>query len=180
MAIYGYARVSTADQDLSVQEVALKAAGCEHIRSEKISGTKSDRPELKTLLQFMRDGDTLVVTRIDRLARSIRDLQNMVHEMKERGISLRATEQNVDTGSAAGKAFFDMLGVFAEFETGLRKERQAEGIAKAQKAGKYKGRKRSVDVDKVRDLKEAGQSVSAIARELNISRVSVYRALDAA
>ena len=180
MAIYGYARVSTADQDLSVQEAALKAAGCEHIRSEKISGTKSDRPELKTLLQFMRDGDTLVVTRIDRLARSIRDLQNMVHEMKERGISLRATEQNVDTGSAAGKAFFDMLGVFAEFETGLRKERQAEGIAKAQKAGKYKGRKRSVDVDKVRDLKEAGQSVSAIARELNISRVSVYRALDAA
>ena len=180
MAIYGYARVSTAEQDLSLQEAALKASGCEHIRSEKISGTKLNRPELKTLLEFMREGDTLVVTRIDRLARSLRDLQNMVHDMKERGISLRATEQSVDTSSAAGKAFFDMLGVFAEFETGIRKERQAEGIAKAKDAGKYKGRKRSVDVNEVRNLKKAGLNVSAIARELSISRVSVYRALEAA
>jgi DNA invertase Pin-like site-specific DNA recombinase len=179
MAVYGYARVSTNDQDLTVQETALKAAGCDNIRSEKISGSSMDRPELKTLLEFMREGDTLVVTRIDRLARSLRDLQNMVHDLKERGINLKATEQSVDTSSAAGKAFFDMLGVFAEFETGIRKERQAEGIAKAQDAGKYKGRKPSIDKDKVRGLKDAGMSVSAIAKEMSISRMSVYRILDA-
>lgn len=180
MAVYGYARVSTNDQDLTVQETALKAAGCDNIRSEKISGSSMDRPELKTLLEFMREGDTLVVTRIDRLARSLRDLQNMVHDLKERGINLKATEQSVDTSSAAGKAFFDMLGVFAEFETGIRKERQAEGIAKAKKAGKYQGRKQSIDRDKVLALKDAGNSVSAIAKEMSISRMSVYRILDAA
>jgi DNA invertase Pin-like site-specific DNA recombinase len=89
------------------------------------------REELKTLLQFLREGDTLVVTRIDRLARSTRDLQNLVHELRERGIHLKATEQPIDTSTAAGKCFFDMLAAFAEFETNLRRERQLEGIAKA-------------------------------------------------
>jgi DNA invertase Pin-like site-specific DNA recombinase len=125
MSIYGYARVSTLDQDFSIQHAALKAADCEVIRAEKASGTARDgRTELQALLEFLRAGDTLVVTRIDRLARSLRDLQDIVHELKARGVALKATEQPVDTGTAAGKAFLDMLGVFAEFETNLRRKRQ--------------------------------------------------------
>src|SRR5580698_3390094 len=141
MALYGYARVSTLDQNLSVQRAALKAAGCDVIRAEKASGSRRDgRTELQVLLDFLRPGDALVVTRIDRLARSLRDLQNIVHKLKERSVTLHATEQPINTGTAAGKAFLDMLGVFAEFETNLRKERQAEGIAAAKAAGVYKGR----------------------------------------
>jgi DNA invertase Pin-like site-specific DNA recombinase len=128
-------------------------------------------------MEFLRPGDTLVVTRIDRLARSIRDLQNIVHELKERGVTLRATEQPIDTGTAAGKAFLDMLGVFAEFETNLRKERQFEGIVKAKADGVYKGRKPSIDVAKVRELWAQGMGATEIAKQLNIHRVSVYRAL---
>ena len=95
-------------------------AGCEVIRAEKASGTGRDgRTELQALLEFLRAGDTLVVTRIDRLARSLKDLQDIVHELKAKGVALKATEQPVDTGTAAGKAFLDMLGVFAEFETNL-------------------------------------------------------------
>jgi DNA invertase Pin-like site-specific DNA recombinase len=126
----------TVDQDLSIQEAALRTAGCTVIRAEKVTGTTTDgREELKTLLQFLREGDTLVVTRIDRLARSTRDLQNLVHELRERGIHLKATEQPIDTSTAAGKCFFDMLAAFAEFETNLRRERQLEGIAKAKADG---------------------------------------------
>ena len=138
---YGYARVSTRDQDLSIQETALKAAGCELIRAEKMSGTRREgRTELDLLLQFVREGDELMITRIDRLARSIGDLQDIVRALKAKGVTLRATEQPIDTSTAAGKCFLDMLGVFAEFETNLRRERQLEGIAKAKAAGVYKGR----------------------------------------
>lgn len=181
MAIYGYARVSTADQDLTVQREALKAAGCEIIREEKISGTsRQGRKELQTLLEFLRSGDTLVVTRLDRLARSMDDLTNIASELQEKGVALKATEQPVDTSSAAGKAFFQMLGVFAEFETNLRKERQMEGIAKAKAAGVYKGRKPSIDVDEVKRLRdEKGMGATEIARELGIARTSVYRVLSA-
>lgn len=97
------------------------------------------------MLDFLRPDDTLIVTRIDRLARSIKDLQDIVHALNQRGITLKATEQPVDTRTAAGKAFFDMLGVFAEFETNLRRERQLEGIAAAKARGVYRGRKSSID-----------------------------------
>ncbi len=126
MATYGYARVSTIDQDLTIQQAALKAAGCTIIRAEKASGTTlSGRTELQVLLDFLRPGDELVITRIDRLARSMKDLQDIVHELKARRVTLRATEQPIDTSTAAGKAFLDMLGVFAEFETNLRRERRS-------------------------------------------------------
>jgi DNA invertase Pin-like site-specific DNA recombinase len=139
-SVFGYARVSTADQDLSLQQAALAAAGCTIIRSEKASGTsRSGRTELETLMEFLRPGNALVVTRIDRLARSLRDLQNLVHELRERGVHLRATEQPIDTSTAAGKAFLDMMGVFAEFETNLRRERQMEGIEAAKERGAYGG-----------------------------------------
>src|SRR5437764_11337631 len=117
MTIIGYARVSTTDQDLSIQEAALKAAGCDVIRAEKRSGTSTNRrTELQTVLDFIRSGDVLMVTRIDRLARSIGDLQDIVRALKAKGASLRATEQPIDTSTATGKCFLDMLGVFAEFE----------------------------------------------------------------
>lgn len=179
MATYGYARVSTSDQDCAVQVAALRAAGCEIIRSEKASGTTRDgRPELETLLQFVRDGDVLMVTRIDRLARSMKDLQDIVHELKRKGVALRTTEQPVDTSTAAGKAFLDMLGVFAEFETNLRRERQAEGIAAAKEAGVYTGRRPSINVNQVRQLTAQGIGPSEIAKRLGISRASVYRTMD--
>ena len=124
----GYARVSTADQNLDAQMAALEAAGCTMVRTETGDGaTLAGRPELRTILDFIHPGETLVVTRIDRLARSMRDLQIIVATLKDKGAHLAATEQPVDTSTAAGKAFFDMLGVFAEFETNLRRERQAEG-----------------------------------------------------
>lgn len=178
--LYGYARVSTAGQDLAIQRAALKAAGCSVIREEKVSGTsRRGRDELALLLEFVRPGDVLVVTRIDRLARSMRDLQDIVHLLKDRGVALRVTEQPIDTSSAAGKAFLDMLGVFAEFETNLRRERQMEGIADAKARGVYagKGRRPSIDSAAVLSLRDGGKRPAAIARELGISRASVYRHL---
>jgi DNA invertase Pin-like site-specific DNA recombinase len=178
MALYGYARVSSADQDYALQEHALKQAGCEVIRAEKVSGTtRKGRVELDILLAFLRPGDTLVVTRVDRLARSIKDLQDIVVDLKKRDVTLRATEQPINTETAAGKAFFDMLGVFAEFETNLRKERQREGIEAAKAKGVYRGGKKSVDDDKIQELHSQGLGATKIAKQLSISRASVYRAL---
>src|SRR3712207_2814553 len=136
MTLYGYARVSSLDQDLTLQEEMLRAAGCQIVRAEKKSGTvREGRSELRLLLDFLHKGDTLVVTRIDRLARSVKDLQDIIHELRAKGVALKATEQPVDTGSAAGKAFLDMLGVFAEFETNLPRERQMEGVKAAKARG---------------------------------------------
>ncbi|RMM10740.1 RlgA [Pseudomonas syringae] len=179
MALYGYARVSTSDQDFVLQEKTLREAGCDVVRSEKKSGaSRVGRTELKTLLDFLRPGDTLVVTRVDRLARSIKDLQDIVYTLKERGVSLKATEQPIDTQSAAGKAFLDMLGVFAEFETNLRRERQLEGIADAKARGVYRGRKPSIDPLEVQRLwTEENLGATEIARKLGVGRASVYRAL---
>lgn len=182
MTLYGYARVSTTDQDLAIQEAALRAAGCQVVRAEKRTGTSREgRTELDLLMQFLRSGDMLVVTRIDRLARSLKDLQDIVHELKGKGVALRATEQPVDTATAAGKAFLDMLGVFAEFETNLRRERQMGGIAAAKARGVYRGRKPSINPEEVRRLHAEGKlSPSAIARRMGIARSSVYRFLPGA
>lgn len=178
MNTIGYARVSTTDQDCAIQEAALQAHGCNIIRSERVSGTSTDRrTELRTVLDFLRKGDTLVVTRIDRLARSVGDLEGIVKEIEGKGAHLRCLEQPVDTGTPAGRAFLQMLGVFAEFETALRRERQMEGIAKAKAAGVYKGRKPSVPADQIKALRDAGKSPTEIARELRVGRTSVYRAL---
>ena len=180
MALYGYARVSTSDQDLTLQTQTLRAAGCEIIRAEKASGSsRTGRSELQLLLEFLRPGDTLMVTRVDRLARSIKDLQDIVYALTQQGVTFRATEQPVDTRSAAGKAFLDMLGVFAEFETNLRRERQMEGIAAAKARGVYRGRKPSIDPAEVWRLYTMEKmGATAIARQLGIGRASVYRALE--
>jgi DNA invertase Pin-like site-specific DNA recombinase len=180
--MYGYTRVSSIDQDVSIQRAALKAAGCTVIRAEKAAGTsRKGRSELETMMEFLRRGDTLVVTRIDRLARSVRDLQNIVHELQEKGVHLKATEQPIDTSTAPGKAFLSMLGVFGEFETNLRRERQMEGIQAAKVRGVYKGRPRSIDANEIKRLLEEGLGASAVAKRLGIGRASVYRlARDAA
>jgi DNA invertase Pin-like site-specific DNA recombinase len=182
MAIYGYARASTVEQDVALQQETLRRAGCEVVRSEKSSGaSRAGRSELAVLLQFLRRGDTLMVTRVDRLARSIKDLQDIVYELRAVGVSLKATEQPIDTSTAAGKAFLDMLGVFAEFETNLRRERQMEGIAQAKAKGVYRGRKPSIDPIEVRRLRvEEKLGATAIAQRLGIGRASVYRMLSVA
>lgn len=178
MACYGYARVSSINQDYALQAKALLASGCEIVRAEKASGVGHSRTELELLLEFLQAGDTLMVTRVDRLARSIKDLQDIVHLLKEKNVTLKATEQPIDTRTAAGKAFLDMLGVFAEFETNLRRERQLEGIAAAKKRGAYSGRKKEIDDKEIQRLRfEENLSPTTISRQLRIGRSSVYRAL---
>ena len=174
----GYARVSSVDQNLDVQLETLKSFGCEKIYQEKVSGTSTQgRDELKECIEFVREGDELVITRIDRLARSVLDLQLIVKELSDKGVNLSATEQPISTKDATSKCFLDMLGVFAELETNLRKERQNEGILRAKQKGVYKGRKSSIDADKIKELKESGLGATAIAKEMNIHRDSVYRVL---
>lgn len=176
--LVGYARVSSAGQSLDVQFDALKAAGCEKLFAEKESGTSTEnRKALADALDFIREGDTLLVSRIDRLARSVGDLEMIVGTIKRKGAYLKAVEQPIDTSSPAGVAFLQMLGVFAQFESAIRKERQAEGIAKAKAEGRYKGRKPTVDADAVRALKAEGVRPVEIATKLGIARASVYRAL---
>ena len=177
--LYGYARVSATHQDLTIQIETLKKFGCEVIRSEKISGTTTEgRNELQTLLEFIREGDVLVVTRIDRLARSIADLQTIAKTLKDKGASLKCTEQPFDTSDIYGELTMNLLGVFAQFETSLRRERQMEGIAKAKTAGVYKGRKPSLNIQEIQKLKSEGLGATEISRRLNIGRASVYRVLN--
>ena len=174
----GYARVSSVDQNLDVQLETLKSFGCEKIYQEKVSGTSTQgRDELKECIEFVREGDELVITRIDRLARSVLDLQLIVKELSDKGVNLSATEQPISTKDATSKCFLDMLGVFAELETNLRKERQNEGILRAKQKGVSKGRKSSIDAGKIKELKESGLGATAIAKQLGIHRDSVYRVL---
>ena len=130
------------------------------------------------MLDFVRPGDTLVVTRIDRLARSIGDLQDIVRELRRKGATLKATEQPTNTSTATGKSFLDILGVFAEFETNLRRERQMEGISAAKARGVYKGRPATIEVSKVAALKAQGLGATEIAKRLGVGRASVCRVLE--
>jgi len=173
-----YSRVSSSGQSLEIQLDALKKFGCEKHFQEKVSGTSTQgRSQLKECLDFVREGDELVITRIDRLARSVLDLQLIVKELTDKGVNLTATEQPISTKDATSKCFLDMLGVFAELETNLRKERQIEGIARAKEKGVYKGRRSKIDVDQIKALKSEGLGATAIAKQLNIHRDSVYRLL---
>lgn len=180
MSLIGYARVSTTDQDLTVQLEQLQAAGCDKIFSEKRSGTTTEsRDQLVLALDYVREGDVLVVTRLDRLARSIIDLRQMIDRLQVQGVGFRALNQAaMDTTRSDGRLMLNMLAAFAEFETDLRRERQMEGIAKAKAAGVYKGRKPTVDVEAVRRLRAEGVGPAEIARRLGIGRASVYRALE--
>lgn len=178
----GYARVSSTGQSLEVQQDQLSAAGCEKVFAEKRSGTSmTGRQALEDAIEFAREGDTLIVTRLDRLARSGSDLQNIVTRLNAKGVGFRCLQQGaVDTTTGMGKLVLGILGAVAEFEADIRKERQLEGIAKAKEAGVYKGRKPTVNVEAVKALKVSGKGPAEIAKELGIGRASVYRALEKA
>lgn len=176
--IYGYARASIVHDDLPAQVAALKASGCSTVwTEERTDAIRDSRAELGAMLDLLRDGDTLVVTRFDRLARSLGDLQDIVRSLEAKGVNLRASERAIDTGQDAPMGFLDMLPVFVEFEANLRKERQMQGIAKAKAEGAFKGRKPSIDVSKVRELQASGLGPTEIANKLGIGRASVYRAI---
>ncbi|ACM31460.1 MULTISPECIES: recombinase family protein [Rhizobium/Agrobacterium group] len=179
MTRVGYARVSTTDQDLDIQTTRLKAAGCDIIRSETGSGaSRSGRTELETVMQFLRAGDELVVLRLDRLGRSTRDVLNLVHELEEKGASLRVLEPEVTTAGSMGRMVITILGMVADMELKFIKDRQRAGIEAAKAEGVYKGRKKTVDNDDIRRRLATGASKAAIARDLKVSRMTIYRALD--
>lgn len=177
--VFGYCRVSTLDQNTTLQEEALrKAYPNSIIRHEKASGTTtSGREVLAIIMEMVGHGDKLVVWKLDRLARNVNDLTTIVKELEDKGASLEILDQHIDTSTASGKAFLQMLGVFAEFETNIRKERQMAGIEQAKLKGKYKGRGLSIDPNEVKRLKASGMGATEIAQELGIGRASVYRLL---
>jgi len=178
MSVYGYARVSSLGQSTEVQVDLLKKAGCSVVRSEKVSGkSREGRDELANLLDFITEGDQLVVCKLDRLGRSTRDVLNLVHELEQKGASLRVLEPEIDTSGPMGKMILTVLGMVGEMELNHLKERQRAGIDAAKARGAYAGRRVSLDHDKIRQLKSEGMGASAIAREIGCSRGAVYKAL---
>lgn len=178
MGRIGYARVSTMDQDLAEQVAQLKAAGCGIIRSEAASGASRDgRDELATILAFIKAGDELVVQRIDRLGRSTRDVLNIVHELDAKQASLRVLDPEITTTGELGRMAITVLGMVAGMELRFIKERQKAGIAAARARGAYKGGSKKVDDDAIRALLAQGLGKAKVAKQLGISRMTVYRAL---
>lgn len=172
----GYGRVSSVGQSLDLQVEQLMAAGCEEVFQEKRSGTsRQGRTELEAALRFVRRGDVLCVTRLDRLARSMTDLAKILDQLTEKQVGFRVLQQALDTTTNEGRLMLHIMGAFAEFETAIRKERQSEGIAKAKSEGRYRGRKATIDPGAIATLKAEGLGASAIARKLGIGRASVYR-----
>jgi DNA invertase Pin-like site-specific DNA recombinase len=183
-SLIGYAITSTIDQKagLEAQLRDLTSGGCTKIYEEEISSRASQRPQLTAAFDYMREGDTLVVTKIDRLARSVRDLNNLVEALKEKGVNIRfLANPDMNTENANGKLMLSILGAIAEFERDLMLERQREGIAKAKAEGKYKGRKATAQAKSadVLRLKAERMTVNEIIRETGISRASVFRILKA-
>lgn len=178
MTRVGYARVSTTDQELDIQVARLKAAGCEIVRSETGSGaSRTGRTELETIMQFLRAGDELVVLRLDRLGRSTRDVLNLVHELEEKGASLQVLEPEVTTAGDMGRMVITILGMVADMELKFIKDRQRAGIEAARAEGVYRGRRKNVDDDEIRRRVADGASKAEVARQLKVSRMTVYRAL---
>jgi DNA invertase Pin-like site-specific DNA recombinase len=182
VAVVGYARVSSAGQSLDVQLDQLRAAGCEKVFAEKRSGmTIAGRDELEAAIDWVREGDVLVVTRLDRLARSIIDLRRIIDRLAAKDVGFRCLQQGaIDTTRSDGRLLLNILGSFAEFEADIRRERQADGIAKAKVKGVYKGRPSTIDPEKIAELQEEGLGPTAIAKRLGIGRASVYRLAKAA
>ena len=178
MTRIGYARVSSETQDLEIQKARLREAGCEIIRAETGSGaSRVGRTELRDVLEFLREGDELVVHRLDRLGRSTRDVLNLVHELDGKGASLRVLEPEVTTAGDLGRMVVTVLGMVADMELKFIRDRQRAGIDAAKRKGVYKGRKKQVDEDRIRQLAGQGIPKARIARDLGVSRMSVYRAL---
>lgn len=179
-ALVGYARTSSADQraGLEAQVAELHAIGATKVYAEHISSVDAHRPELRAALDWVRDGDTFVVTRPDRLARNVTDLLRIVEDLKARNVTVRIMSMGVDTSTATGTLILQVLGAVSEFERNVMLERQRHGIAKAQAEGRYKGRAPTAraKTHEVLKLKAEGMSVARIAESVGISRASVYRA----
>ncbi len=177
----GYARVSTLDQDLEGQVARLKAEGCAIIRSEKVSGgSRNGRDELATVLEFLRPGDELMVTRLDRLGRDTRDVLNLIHEAEQRGAFVTVLGPHVSTRGEMGHIVLTVLGMVAQMERRFIKERQREGTERAKAEGLYKGGKRRLDRGRIKALHAAGDGPAAIAKVVGCSRMQVYRVLQEA
>ncbi len=175
---YGYGRVSATDQKLEVQTDKLNAAGCDRLFMEKKSAkTTQGRDQLALVLDLVREGDTLVVTRLDRLARSCSDLLAILQRLESKGVTFRCLDQPIDTGGPMGRFMVTIMGAVAEFELAIRRERQLDGIAKAKEAGVYKGRPAKIAPAEIRALTAEGLGATDVAKRLGISRASVYRAL---
>ncbi len=180
MARIGYARVSTVGQSLDVQ--LEKLVGCDKVYQEKRSGTTADRPELKKCLDYVRDGDVLVITKLDRLARSTIHLNQIRELLENKNVELMVLDQNIDTTTPTGKLMFNMLGAIAEFETDLRKERQMEGIESAKAKGVGFGRKAKLDDKQLLEMRQKrseGVLIRGLMSEYGLSKASVYRLLKA-
>lgn len=174
--LIGYRRVSSKDQNFDRQNLE-----CDKIFEEKVSGASRNRPALSELIEFSRSGDSVVVWSIDRLARDLRDLQDIVERLNEKGVSVRFEKEGLtfsgDKSDPLARLQLQLMGSFAEFERSIIRERQAEGIARAKERGVYKGRKKSVDDNLIRRLKSEGHGVTDISEQLGVSRMTVYRAL---
>lgn len=178
----GYGRVSTTDQNLDSQLDALNAAGVDRVFIEKYTGTKASRPELDKVREQLRSGDTLVITRMDRLGRSAKDLLNIVAELQDKSVTLKILEQNIDTGTPEGKLFFTMVAGFAEFEHSIMKARTVDGLAAARARGRVGGRKPKMTEARISEARrlydEGNKTVQEIADLFSVSRPTIYRALE--
>lgn len=177
----GYARVSTKDQEAHLQCDALTDAGCERIFEEKASGAQRDRPELKAAIEYLRPGDVLVVWKLDRLARSLRQLIETVEDLQERGIGFVSITEGIDTTSPGGKLVFHVFGALAEFEREMITERTRAGLKAAKARGRKLGRPAALSEDQIkmaRSMKASGDhSMPQIAKQLGVSRATLYRVL---
>ncbi|MFE9795312.1 recombinase family protein [Streptomyces goshikiensis] len=182
--LIGYARVSTDDQEAQLQHDALTAAGCTRVFTDKASGKNTDRPELAAVLDYVRPGDTLCVWKLDRFARSLIDLVNMVDGLAARGVGFKVLTgalASIDPNTPDGRLMLQVVGAMAEFERSLIKDRTRAGLDAARAQGRVGGRPPVMDADKLTAAKarrDQGESVTAIAKALKVSRATLYRALD--
>ncbi len=179
MALIGYARVSSVGQNLAVQLDKLHA--CDKIFEEKKSAASGTRPRLEACLEYVREGDTLVVTRLDRLARSTLHLGQIAEALQRKGVNLRVIDQHIDTSDATGRLLFNMLGAIAQFETEIRAERQADGIQKAKDRGVQFGAKPKLTDEQIVELRQRRQNgvlIRELMQDYRISKATLYRYLD--
>ena len=180
--VVGYARVSTLEQNIERQEVALSELGCERVFIDKMSGKNTDRPKFNAMMDFVREGDTLIVSEYNRLSRSTKDLLATIEELENKGVVVKSIKENLDTSTPQGKLILTIFAGLAEFERTLMLQRQAEGIERAKLAGKYKGRKcKEYDknlLDKVMSgLADKSLTVTKAAELLGVTRATVYNIL---
>jgi DNA invertase Pin-like site-specific DNA recombinase len=176
--LIGYARVSTQDQNLELQRKALLDAGCEKIFDDKLSGSRSDRPGLAQALAILRDGDTLVVWKLDRLGRSVKHLVDLVGELREQGIQFRSLTDSIDTATPSGRFFFHVMATLAEMERELTVERTKAGLEVARSLGRVGGRKRRMTDSKIESAKKllaSGVPPRDVAKNLGVSMPKLYR-----